>query len=134
MGSRNAPTTPTPTSDPPRNKDKGKERVAPSAAIPPRVAPLNPPQSQTDKKQQLRPKTQARAVVLHAAPTKYNPGQIRCWIKGDNQGKVRGYTMAAARANADWRTSIPAGYIPGGKSQHQPGHPHREEDFLHHRV
>jgi len=88
-GQPKRPHHPDPYLRPPKNKDKGKERVAPSAAIPSTVAPPSPPQSQTDKKQQLRPKTQARAVVLHAAPTKYKPGQIRRWIKGDNQGKVR---------------------------------------------
>jgi len=32
--------------------------------------------------------------------------------------------MAAARAKADWKTSTLAGYLPGGRGQHQPGHPH----------
>jgi len=57
----------------------------------------------------------------------------------DQRGQPRecahpGYTMAAAGARADWKTSILAGYIPGKKGQRHPGYPHGEEDFPHYRV
>jgi len=33
--------------------------------------------------------TQARAIVLHAAPEKYEPGQMHCWIEEDNKGEAQ---------------------------------------------
>ena len=33
--------------------------------------------------------TQLQAVVLHGAPTKYKPGQMRRWIEEDNQGSIK---------------------------------------------
>ena len=39
---------------------------------------------------------QARTVVLHTAPTKFRPGQVRWWIEEDNhQGfRCRGYSSS----------------------------------------
>lgn len=31
------------------------------------------------------PTTQTRAIVVHATPTKYNPGQMRCWIENNKR-------------------------------------------------
>jgi len=72
------------------------------------------------------------AVVLHAAPAKHKPGQIRRWIKGGNQGNVR---ILGIR----WLLQEPGRIGKLASSlviylQHQPGHPHGEEDFPHHRL
>ena len=50
-----------------KGKGKGKEKQAPLGISP----------------------TQGRAVVLHAAPTKYKVGQMRRWIGEDNKGKAQ---------------------------------------------
>ncbi|KAF8447008.1 hypothetical protein BGX38DRAFT_1270643 [Terfezia claveryi] len=82
-------------------KDKGKapsKATPPPTTIPPRtnrekIAP--PPESQKGKappetrgkgKGRLSPPpTLAKTMVLHAAPTKFKPGQMRRWIEEDNK-------------------------------------------------
>ncbi|KAF8430832.1 hypothetical protein BGX38DRAFT_1263559 [Terfezia claveryi] len=52
---------------PPETRSKGKGRLAP----PPETTSPSP--------------TLARTIVLHAAPTKFKPGQMRRWIEEDNK-------------------------------------------------
>ncbi|KAF8458711.1 hypothetical protein BGX38DRAFT_1265022 [Terfezia claveryi] len=91
-------TSPSPRQPP---KDKGKapsKATPPPTTIPPRtnrekIAP--PPESQKGKappetrgkgKGRLSPPpTLAKTMVLHAAPTKFKPGQMRRWIEEDNK-------------------------------------------------
>ncbi|KAF8446582.1 hypothetical protein BGX38DRAFT_1270963 [Terfezia claveryi] len=66
-----ARSTPPPESQqgkaPPETQSKGKGRLAP----PPEIISPSP--------------TLARTMVLHAAPTKFKPGQMRRWIEEDNK-------------------------------------------------
>ncbi|KAF8435220.1 hypothetical protein BGX38DRAFT_1145707 [Terfezia claveryi] len=57
---------------------KGNGKDSAEATKPAVVAPPSEPPENTAL-------TQARAVFLHAAPTKYNPGLMRRWIEEDNK-------------------------------------------------
>jgi len=126
------PPPPRPRPPTPRNKDQRKRRNG-LRSNPTDSSTPEPPAIADRQEATTPPKTQARAVVLHAAPAKHKPGQICRWIKEDNQGNVR---ILGIRwlLQADWKTSIPTGFIPGKKGQHQPGHPHGEEHFPHYAV
>ena len=65
-------------------------RDTPTAATAPTRKPRQPspktPLTQRPPRTPPTPATPARAIVLHGAPTKYKPGQMRRWIAEGNQG------------------------------------------------
>ncbi|KAF8451693.1 hypothetical protein BGX38DRAFT_1329566 [Terfezia claveryi] len=83
--------TPPPTTTPPRtNKGKTSAKATPPPTTPPGTN-QNPP-SKGKGKMPLPsgaglspPPTLAKTMVLHAAPTKFKPGQMRRWIEEDNK-------------------------------------------------
>ena len=62
-------------------------RNAPTVAITPTQQPPKPARAQQPPRSP--PLIPARAIVLHGAPTKYKPGQMRRWIEEGNQGDAQ---------------------------------------------
>ncbi|KAF8432377.1 hypothetical protein BGX38DRAFT_1146405 [Terfezia claveryi] len=60
---------------PPKDKGKGKAEEVPQ-----------PPPNHKGKSRERTQPPLARSVVLHTAPTRYKPGQMRGWIEEDNKG------------------------------------------------
>jgi len=70
---------------------QGKKSAGPPTAAQSQKAPTPqqtapPPEAPSTKR--IAPTTQARAVVLHAAPATYKPSQMRRWIEVDNNGRA----------------------------------------------
>ena len=95
-----------------------------------------PPESSKPHHQPPPPATtHTRAIVLHAAPTKYKPGQMRRWIEEDNQGSVQALGIRwLLQENRSRKASILTGYLPKGQGQHQQGSSHGEKSLPHHTV
>jgi len=75
-----------------RQNCQSKRQAGPSTAaqsqkaLAPQQTPLETPNAERRARTASQAPPQARAVVLHAAPTKYKPGQMRRWIEEDNKG------------------------------------------------
>ena len=81
-------TTSLPPAAPPASEGKGKGRTPPQIGTGANTTPLGKNSSLPS----ASPKpsmTKAQAIVLHAASTKYKPGQMRRWIEEDNRGSVQ---------------------------------------------
>ena len=88
---KNQPATTT-TPQPKDTKGKGKAtsntsqqaQPTPRSTPPANTTPVSPTCTSKRAPPPQGPPVQARTIVLHGAPTRYKPGQLRRWIKEDN--------------------------------------------------
>jgi len=111
-----SPVLPPPPPSPPKDKGKGRAEEA-------------PPHPGT---------TKGKTVVLHAAPTKFKPGQMRSWIEEDNKATraqiFHRNSLVVARTQESREAGVVTGHLPVGEHQPRPGAPHGKETPPQHKI